>query len=156
MKQIIEYFGGTIIAVLVAGCVMSLFSTLPMNLGNHAEMSLVMVQPKVGENYAFREYQTMPKWEISVKENYFLQTGIEYEVVDFLTVTDPEGVEREVWFLIGWHEETPEVKMQVTDEGKIFSCSHPGVYLVTLGGHSASAGYYETQIRLLVNGEVTA
>lgn len=58
MKQIIEYFGNTIIAVLAAACVLSLFSGMTWSMREIAKVSLSFSQPEVAENQAFFNYQT--------------------------------------------------------------------------------------------------
>ena len=153
MKQILEYFGGTIIAVFVAGCVMGLFYDLPISLGKIADESLNFPKATIGENQAFMEYQTSPRWKVSMKESYNIQTGITYEVEDFFVVTDPAGEEQRIWFSEGWYAGNPDVRMTIDNGGKAFCCSHPGVYLVTLESYSPETGYFETQLRILVNGE---
>ena len=133
---------------------MGLFSRLPASLGTMAAPAFVMAQPESGENQAFVEYQTKPKWKVLLKENYVIQAGVVYEVEDFFTVLDGAGRVCEVWFTMGWHEALSEVKMQLLEDGKRFSLTHPGVYQVTLTSISPEMGFYETQVRLVVNGEV--
>ena len=61
MKQVIEYFGNTIVAVLAAGCVLVLFSGMAKNLREIAEVSLDFSQPGVAENQAFLTIR--PRWK---------------------------------------------------------------------------------------------
>ena len=58
MKQIIEYFGSTIVAILAAVCVLGLFSGMTKSLREIADTSLDFSQPKLAENQAFFNYQT--------------------------------------------------------------------------------------------------
>lgn len=56
MKQILEFFGSSMVAVLVAGAVVGIFAALPMGLGKVAEASLLLPQTESGANQAFMEY----------------------------------------------------------------------------------------------------
>ena len=63
MKQVMDFFGSSIIAVLVASAVIGIFSLLPMELKNLAEMSFSLPRMEVGENQAFLEYHISTRGE---------------------------------------------------------------------------------------------
>ena len=63
MKQVIEFFGSSIIAVLVASAVIGIFSLLPAELKNLAEMPLSLPKMETGENQAFLEYHITTRGE---------------------------------------------------------------------------------------------
>lgn len=59
MKQVIEYFGNTLVTILVAWCLLGLFTGLTGSLREMAEASLELTTPQLAENQAFFDYQTM-------------------------------------------------------------------------------------------------
>ena len=154
MKQIIEYMGNTIVAVIVAGCIMGMFSGLPIELGKVAEQTFITSSMEMEVNQAFIDYQTTHRNAIWLKEYYVIRTDTTYEVDEFFTGVSGV-VDNEIWFIGGWHERLPDVKMQIMENGKRFSFSEAGIYQVLVAYKDSEDAIHETQIRLVVNEEAT-
>ena len=152
MKQIIEYMGNTIVAIMVAGSIMGLFSGLPIELGKVAEQTLITSAIDVEDNQAFKDYQATNGNKIQLKELYVIRTGITYEVDEFFT-SGSGVVDSEIWFVAGWHESLPDVKIQIEESGKRFSFSEAGIYQVLVAYKDSENVIHETQVRLVVNEE---
>ena len=154
MKQIIEYMGNTIVAVMVAGGIMGLFSGLPIELGKVAEQTLITSSMNTEENQAFIDYQTTHRNTIRLKEYYVIRTETTYEVDEFFTGASGE-MNIDIWFVAGWHERLPDVKIQIMENGKRFSFSEPGIYQVLVAYKDSENVIHEIQVRLVVNEEAT-
>lgn len=157
MKQIMEYFGGAVIAVLIAPVVLGVFAKLPAVLETSVQDKIigqgVLQEDLLGSNQAFAQYQQDAKWVIQTKTGYLICAGVRYRVENVLQVLDPIGAECRVRFCGGFQEGTAEPNMEVMDAGLAFWCASPGVYQVHLECESQEYGIYETTIRLVVNGE---
>lgn len=153
MKQVIGHFGRTILTVILASCVMMLFSGIKGSMEKYMGESLLWKECALGDNGAFKQVKTTLKWQLSIKEDIDVRTGIAYEVEDLLILTAPEGQAYKVRFVKGYQEGNPQEQMIITDEGRRALCKTPGVYEVIISAASPMSGDYEMPIRLLVNGE---
>lgn len=153
MKQVIGHFGRTILTVIIASCVMLLLSGMKGAMEEYLGESLLGKECVLGENEAFKQVKTTLKWQLSIKEDIDVRTGIAYEVEDFLSLIAPEGQAYKVRFVKGYQVGNPQEHMIITDEGRRVLCKKPGVYEVIISADSSMTGHYEMPIRLLVNGE---
>ena len=63
MKQIMEYYGNVIIALIVATTVLGMFSMARSSMGNLAEKSIAVFQVELGENDAFMDHHSLRRGE---------------------------------------------------------------------------------------------
>ena len=63
MKQIMEYYGSVIIALVVAAAVLGVFSMARSSMGNLAEKSIATFRVELGENDAFMDHHSLRKGE---------------------------------------------------------------------------------------------
>ena len=151
MKQVMEYFGGALIAMIVAGPMLGFFASLPMHL--KAQVQVPAMQLEIGENAAFVESQSTPRWSVMLEEAYRIQAGVRYKVEDLVKVQDPLGANCRVRFCGGYKEGAVDTAFGLENAGTTFVCDSPGIYQVQLECESQEYGIYETVICLLVNGE---
>ena len=158
MKQVIESFGGAIVALIVAGGLMVLLQALPVSLGQIALSTIGADMVEAPSNQAFVEYITTQEWKVRIPEHLMLWTGRIYQMQDILRVSDPEGVVCDVRLAMVQQESlssgrTREAAM-VLEDGGACVFSEAGVYQLTLDCSSAKYGQHIRVIRLVVNEEV--
>ncbi len=151
MKQIVEFFGGSIVAVVVAGFVLGFMAHMPQQMGLATSESWETTGQDIRRNEAFGEFCENVRWQLSVKEKYYIQSGVGYDVSDFMTATDPEGHEAQLYMISAMHQENPSTYVSIENDGRRFRFTKPGVYRILMGMRSAGGAYYDREIRLLVN-----
>lgn len=163
MKQVMEYYGGAIIAVIVAAAVLALFWKLPYEgatgvpeiLGKVAGGTLT-VSNETTQTSAFTEYMSSTVPEITVNLYTTCLTDTWNYIKTYFSAVAATGRRYPVQIESGWSVEDSSIKMTVSEDGNSFFCTYPGEYWVSVCT-ALPSGRTRTEIRkLVVNKEVVS
>lgn len=162
MKQVMEYYGGAIIAVIVAAAVIMVFWKIPYSgmegvpeiLGELVNGSLEEERETEPSSGAFTEYMSSSVPEIKVNSYSTCLTGCWNFIRVYLSARDENGKYYPVTLQKGWNVSDASVQMEVSSDGKRFFCKQPGEYWVSARVALPSGRTRTETLKIVANGEV--
>lgn len=161
MRQVIEYYGGAIIAGLVALAVMSVFARLsyqdaygvPQILGDMVLEQLQDTKEETAERAAFTDYMGTAVPEIVIADSYACVAAKWTMVEDCLQANDEAGNALQVRVLSGTSAGNSSGRMYLASSGTRIYCTTPGIYWVYASVEMPNGRSREIKVKLIANKE---
>jgi len=156
MRMIVEYYGKSWIAVLVALCVFGIFSELtyegkrgiPAILGH--TMTKVLIQKEMYQNQMYETHMDHVLPEIYVKEDCKIVAGQYIEIQSCFGAKDCTGIELMVKIEDVWKGEGEAVQVSILPNDT-FCIHEPGQYWLKLSATDTNGFRKEVITQIFVN-----
>lgn len=161
MKQVLEHYGGAIIAAIVAMALMGILTGMPYHnakgmpqiLGEMVDMALSQADYAKNTSNAFDSYMDVRMPEIFANNSYACVAGEWVLVSDCFTAVDEYGNSIPITVVSGWSAGVTDGTIQVSSDGTEIYVSKSGVYWVKATVCTSNGRCKNVIAKLLVNEE---